>query len=228
MAESCGVFESVYNSRMERGPDVSSHRAHGRALLRVTLIAALLLIIPISSVRLLRTPSNDREWSTTQRVLPRVTQRGDLVEIRNVRDFTWQSESEFDVRYVNRTYDLRELDSVLYSISRFGGVPGLAHSFLTFGFGDEFVSISVEARKENAETYSPMRGLLREYELMYVIGTERDVLGLRTQVWKEAVTLYPIRTTPEQLRRAFVDMTMRAESLPHHSGYIRPVIFGHQ
>jgi hypothetical protein len=198
---------------MLRSPRTGVRPRVHRILLRLAAVVAVVLLLAFAFVRLARTPSNEREWNAAQRVLPRVEVRGELVEIRNVRDFTWRSESEFDARYLDRTFDLRELDSVWYAISRFGGVPGLAHAFLTFGFGDEYVSISVEARKEAHETYSPYRGLLREYELMYVIGTERDVLGLRTNVWKEDLTLYPIRTTPEQIRRTFVDMTMRAEKL---------------
>lgn len=145
--------------------------------------------------------------------MPRVTRHGPLIEIRNIRDFAWRSETDFDSHYITKTYDLRELDSVWYAVSRFGSIPGLAHSFLTFGFGDEYVAISVEARRELGETYSPFRGVLGEYELIYVIGTERDVVGLRTNIWKEAVSLYPIRTTPEKIRQAFVDMGMRAEKL---------------
>ena len=42
------------------------------------------------------------------------------------------------------------------------------------------MAVSVEIRKEKGESFSPWRGLLREYELMYVVGDERDVIRLRT------------------------------------------------
>jgi hypothetical protein len=135
------------------------------------------------------------------------------VEIRNVREFVYRTESDFDAQYATRVYDLRKLDSVWYAVSRFSAVPGMAHAFLTFGFGDEYVAISVEARREKNESYGPIRGMLREYELLYVIGAESDVIGLRTNIWKEGVSLYPIRTTPEKMRKAFLGMAMRAEGL---------------
>ncbi|HUP47769.1 MAG TPA: DUF4105 domain-containing protein [Thermoanaerobaculia bacterium] len=184
-----------------------------RRLLLAAVATALAFSLPFLVVRIVRTPSNDREWHPAQRVLPRVSVSGDRVGIRNVRDFAYRSDADFDQQYVDRTYDLGKLDSVWYGVSRFGAIPGLAHSFLTFGFGDEYVAISVEARKEADETYSPFRGLLRQYELMYVIGTERDVIGLRTDVWQEDVHLYPVRATPEAMRRAFLDMVTRAEKL---------------
>lgn len=184
-----------------------------RRLVFLTAIVALIAAVPLLVVRTLRTPSNERQWNVSQRILPRVTVDGDRVEIRNIRDFRYRSESDFDVYFVDRSYDLGSLDSVGYVVSRFGSAPGLAHAFLTFGFGDDHVAISVEARKEAGESYSPLRGLMREYELTYVIGTERDVIGVRTNIWKESVSLYPIRADRDAMRRVFLDMVRRADAL---------------
>lgn len=182
-------------------------------LRRLVFGSLIVLAVVIAAIRVVRTPSNGRVWHSHQQRLPRVTVRGPLVEVRNIRDFVYRSETDFDRRYVDRTYDLRKLDSAWYVVSRFGGVPGLAHAFLSFGFGDEYLAISVEARKERDETYSPLRGMLNSYELMYVAGSERDLIGVRTHVWKEGVTLYPIRAKPEKLRAVFLHMTARAEKL---------------
>jgi hypothetical protein len=182
-------------------------------MIRILLAVFAVVALTIATIRLVRDPSASRDWHPQQRTVPSISVRGDLVEIRGVRDFGYRGESDFEARYVDRTYDLEKLDAADYVVSRFGGVPGLAHAFLTFGFGGERVAISVEARKERGETYSPLRGLLNEYELMYVIGSERDLIGVRTHVWKEAVTLYPVRATPDQLRRMFLEMVTRAEKL---------------
>jgi hypothetical protein len=180
---------------------------------RILMGAIALIALAVTVIRLVRTPSSDRQWHAHQSLPPDVKVRGDLVEIRNIRDFVHRSATDFDVHYLDRAYDLRKLDAADYVVSRFGSVPGLAHAFLTFRFGDEYVSISVEARKERTESYSPLRGVLNEYELMYVIGSERDLIGLRTHVWKEEVILYPIRTTPDNLRRLFIDMIERANEV---------------
>ena len=179
----------------------------------------LVIAIAVTIIRLVRTPSNDRAWHPQQERLPRVLVRGDMVEIRNARDFVHRSETEFARRYFDRTYDLRELQSAEYVVSRFGGIPGLAHAFLTFRFGDEYLAISVEARKERDETYSPIKGLLNAYELMYVIGSERDLIGVRTHIWKEDVTLYPIKADRANVREVFLSMVRRAGALsqtPEH------------
>ena len=162
---------------------------------------------------LLRRPSTSRDWSPDQKVMPSVAIRGDLVEVRNVRNFRYRSTSDFDLNYETRTYDISKLDSVWFIVERFGDIPGLAHTFLSFGFGDEYVAISAEIRKERGALYSPWKGLLREYELMYVIGDERDLIGLRTNHRRDLTYLYPVRTTPEKMRQVFLDMVRRADSL---------------
>lgn len=185
-------------------------------LIRVAAVIAMVVVVTIAAIRATREPSTNRDWVAEQKRLPSIAINGDIVQIREMRDFGWRAEDAFTPRYVTRRFDLRQLDSVDYVISRFGGIPGLAHAFLTFGFNGEYVSVSVEARKERNETYSPLRGLLGEYELIYVIGTERDLIGVRTHVWKETVMLYPIRTTRARIREVFVGMLQRADLLSRH------------
>jgi hypothetical protein len=70
--------------------------------------------------------------------------------------------------------------------------------------------VSVEARREADEEYSLLGGLLRRFELTYVVGTEEDVIGLRA-VRGDTLFLYPSRATPEQSAALFVDMLGAAE-----------------
>ncbi|HEU0076920.1 MAG TPA: DUF4105 domain-containing protein, partial [Longimicrobiaceae bacterium] len=49
--------------------------------------------------------------------------------------------------------------------------------------------------------------------LIYVVGEERDVIGLRAVAWNDPVYLYPVRATPEQAREMFVRMLRRAQAL---------------
>jgi len=99
-------------------------------------VIAICVAAVIAILVLLRKPSNDRDWSTDQKVLATAAVRGDLVEIRNVRNFRYRSETDYTPAYETRTYDLRKLDSVWFVVERFGA-GGMAHTFLSFGFGDE-------------------------------------------------------------------------------------------
>ena len=138
-----------------------------------------------------------------------------LVRIRNVRNFSYRTAEDFDGRYEDRTYDLGRLERVWFVLSPFGGAwRGPAQAFLSFEFADgQHVSISVEARREVGEEYSVVKGLLRRYELIYVIGDERDLVALRAVHWNDPTYLYPVRATPEQAREIFVRMLERTQEI---------------
>ena len=179
------------------------------------IVGAVLALaaVPFLIVRLTEQPSNDRTWATDQRLLPEIRRTRNVVTIGNVRNFVYRSEDNYIPRWEQRTYDLAKLDSLWFVVERFGDFPGLAHTLLSFGFGDEYVAISAEIRKEEGEEYSPLGGLLRQYELMYVIGDERDLLALRTNHRRDVVFLYPVKTTPEKMRALFLAMVGRADRL---------------
>lgn len=160
-------------------------------------------------------PSHDRAWVPGQEVLPEVVFEDSLVRVRNVRSFAYRSADDFTPAYEDRTYDLRKIERVWFVLSPFAkGWRGPAHTFLSFSFSDsQHVAVSVEARREVGEEYSVWKGAARRYELMYVIGDERDLIGLRSAIWRDPVYLYPMRATPEQARELFVRMLRRAHQI---------------
>ena len=159
-------------------------------------------------------PSNERDWALDQAVLPTAEFNGNLVTIRNIRDFTYASTTSYAPAYYDKTFDLEKIESLWYIVEPFSKGGNLAHTFLSFGFeGDEYVSVSVEIRKEKGESFSPLKGLLRRYELMYVIADERDVIKLRSNYRKDKVFLYPINASKEATRSIFTDMLTRANDL---------------
>ena len=177
------------------------------------LAVPVLLALPFAYVQLTQRPSLERDWSPDQRVMPKATIDGDKVTIDKVRNFTYRATDDYTPAYEQRTYDLAKLDSVWFVVEHFGDAPAIAHTFVSFGFGGEYVAISVEIRKERGEVYSPLKGMLRQYELMYVIADERDVLGLRTNFRRDPVYLYRVKSTPAQMRQMFLDMVGRANRL---------------
>jgi hypothetical protein len=170
---------------------------------------------------LLRRPSNARTWSGDQSRLPRVRFDGHRVHVADVRNFAYRSEYDFDERWDDRTYDLDQLASVwfvLVPLSERFQAP--AHAFVSFGFDDgSYVSISIEARREAGERYSALLGLFRKYELIYVMGDERDVIGRRALYDGSPVYLYPIKATREAVRAIFVEMLTHADALHAHPAF---------
>ena len=90
----------------------------------------------------------------------------------------------------------------------------VAHVFVCFGFSDgQTVAVSVEGRRVDGIPYRLIPSLFRQYQLIYVVGDERDVVGLRGAIWKKPVFFYPANTTDERKRAIFLDMMERAHSL---------------
>lgn len=175
--------------------------------------AGVIAVVAIAFVILVR-PSNDRDWSPDQARLPVAEFDGPLVTIRNVRNFQYLSTDRWQEGWYDKTLDLRELDSLWFIVEPFGEREGPAHTFLSFGFADrDFISISAEIRKEKGESFSALKGLLRQYEIMYVVGDERDLVKLRSNYRKDDVYLYPVRTSAEKKRELFVEMLTRANRL---------------
>lgn len=197
-------------SRTTPNPMPGSPEPRRSLLLRagIGLVAAWLALV--AAFR----PSNEREWAADQARLATATIDGESVRIHNVRNAFYRSASDFDARWEEREYRLDRIESVWFIVEPFADWRGPAHTFLSFGFaGGEYVAISVEIRKERGESFSPWLGLLRQYELMYVIGDERDLIGLRANHRRDQVFLYPVRTTPAKMRALFVSMLERANAL---------------
>jgi hypothetical protein len=172
------------------------------------MAVAALAIFTVLVILFLRVPaSNDRDWQPDVSVTPHATVNGDLVTIHGVRNFDYRSESDFTPRWEDRTYDLRKLDSADIIAVYWSG-KAVAHIMVSFGFQDQdYLAVSIETRKEKGESYSPLAGFFRRYELYYVVADERDVIRVRTTYRQpqEDVYIYRTRTPQRNIRRSFLD-----------------------
>ncbi len=151
-------------------------------------------------------PSNNRDWQPDLAVLPYANIDGNQVTIHNIRNCDYRTESEFEVRHYDKTFELDRLRTAdLYMV--YWGSPYMAHTMVSFGFeGGEYVCFSIEARKEKGEGYSAVKGFFRQFELMYVVSDERDVIRLRTNYRQgEEVYLFRLNGSPTQVRAFFMD-----------------------
>ncbi|HUP78294.1 MAG TPA: DUF4105 domain-containing protein, partial [Pirellula sp.] len=126
----------------------------------------------------------------------------------------YRSETDYDVRHYDLSFALADVNKIDFLIVPFQNNSLLAHTMFSFGIRDgrHFI-ISVEARLDHGASYSPLRGITNKFELMYLIGDERDLIPLRTEARKADVYLYPGRATPDQVQNLLVDMLERANQL---------------
>jgi hypothetical protein len=159
-------------------------------------------------------PSNDRDWTPGMEVMPKADFRGDKVAIRNIRSSQYRTYDDFDVYYYDKTFDLGKLTTVDFIVVPFNDMPDIAHTMLSFGFEDkDYVAVSVEIRREKGEKYNVLKGFLRQYELMYVVADEQDVIVKNANKSPSEVYLYRSTATPEQARKLFVDVMKRVNKL---------------
>lgn len=179
-------------------------------IIALTLIIGTALII----THFVTAPSNDRDWSLDQSVLPYAKINDNLVTIHNIRNFTYASTTSYTPDYYNKTFDVSKIKKVWYIVEPFSGFRGSAHTFLSFEFENEtFIAVSIEIRKEKGESFSALKGLFNRYELMYVFADERDAIKLRSNYRKDLVYVYPVKTTTEKARALFLDMVKKANEL---------------
>src|SRR5262245_37782288 len=104
-----------------------------------------------------------------------------------------------------------------YVVASMAHWDGVAHVFVCFSFSDgQHVAVSVEGQRVKGHPYRVIPSMFRQYQIIYIIGDEHDVVGLRGAIWKDPVYFYPVRTTYERKRAIFVDMMERAHSLEDH------------
>ena len=145
-------------------------------------------------------PTNDRNWTPDVARTVTATIDGDRLVVKNVRNFTWRSDTDFDQRWEQRTYNLSRLTNVDLIMSYWMG-EAIAHTIVSFGFDDGArLAFSIETRKEIGEGYSSVAGFFKQFELAVVAGDERDVVRVRSNVRGEDVRIYRLRMTPANAR----------------------------
>jgi hypothetical protein len=133
---------------------------------------------------------------------------GDRLVVKNVRNFTWRSDTDFDQRWEQRTYNLSHVTDVDLIMSYWAG-EAIAHTIVSFGFDDAArLAFSIETRKESQEGYSSVAGFFKQFELAIVAADERDAVRVRSNVRGEDVRIYRLRMSPKNaqiLLREYVE-----------------------
>jgi Domain of unknown function (DUF4105) len=158
--------------------------------------------------------SHQRDWRSDLAVLPYAEIRSDRVRLFNIRNCNYRTETDYDVRHFDREILLSDVRTIDFIVVPFRETPLLAHTMLSFGLADgEHIVYSVEARLQKGQSYAAIGGALNEFELIYVVGTEKDLIRLRTDVRKVDVYLYPILAPPPQVQKVFLAATARVNEI---------------
>lgn len=185
-----------------------------KSLLNYLYVVFIFSFLIVFLLFLFKTPSLDRDWNLDQKILPKIYFYWDSINIKNIRNFQYNSTSEYRVLYYDKTYDLNNIESLYYIIEPFSNYDWPAHTMMSFGFSNwDYLTISAEIRKEVGESFSAIKWLLKQYELVYMVWDENDLVKLRANYRKDEVIMYPIKTSKENIKNIFVSMLKRADYL---------------
>src|SRR6266508_1335975 len=178
--------------------------------LGVWAVALAIILFWWSTLR----PSNDRDWQPDVARLASAEVQGNRLIVHNLRNADYLTETDYTVRYEERAYELSKLRGLdLFMI--YWDSPSIAHTILSWQFdGSPPLAISIETRKQNGEEYSTVGGFFKQYEIIYVVADERDVIRLRTNYRNdgagEEVYLYRLKTPIPQARALVLDANPNA------------------
>jgi hypothetical protein len=175
--------------------------------------AAIALVLGVVAWWLTIAPSGDRNWRPEVAVMPRAFIDGDHVRITGVRNFDYRSRNDFTPHYEVREVDLSHLTGLDFFVSYFMEGP-VAHTFVSFIFDNAApLSISIETRPEAGRGFEPVASMFKQFELIYVVGEERDLVGVRAIHRGEPVYLYHVNTSADSARRLFLVYLRRINEL---------------
>lgn len=181
------------------------------------LVMLVGLLVWLSTIQ----ASNNLEWRAEVANLPKIVINNKTIVVQNFRNARWH-EGGVTTSWENREYDLTKLNSLDLIVEPFNDSKLMAHTMLDFGFGEQgHIIISVEARKEVFEEYSLVAGALRQFELIYIFGDEKDLLSLRALERGSALHLYPIKADAKFIVSLFKDLVKSANALHDEPKFYR-------
>lgn len=178
------------------------------------LLQILVLLIIVESLYLLtKQPLGDRTWLPEQ-ARTATAEVQDSITLTNVRDWTYNAQGPVTADWTTAIINPKDITRAWFLIEPFSTLEAVGHTFLSFELSDGRVySFSVEARREENETYSAIQGLFREYELSYQWGTERDFVTRRLIYLDHPLRLYPLTLSPEASQALFLSLIEETNNL---------------
>jgi len=174
---------------------------------------AIALVLGVVAWWLTIAPSGDRNWRPEVAVMPRAFIEGDRVRITGVRNFDYRSRNDFTVHYEEREVELSHLTGLDFFVSYWSEGP-VAHTFVSFIFDNAApLSISIETRPEIGRGFEPIASMFKQFELIYVVGEERDLVGVRAIHRRETVYLYHLNASLADARRLLLIYLARINEL---------------
>ncbi len=175
---------------------LSFSRAHPVRVLGYAVLGGLCLFLLLAFTA---TPRLDRDWVDNLERMPDIELRADGFSMSHVRDWAYDADSDVARDVAAFAGAFEDLRNVWFMIEPHPGLEMMAHTLVLFEFGDDrLVGLTIEARKEENESYSAFWGTFNAFELAYIWATPKDLLTRRAVYLDHDVLVYPLELTDEQ------------------------------
>jgi hypothetical protein len=192
-----------------------------RKLLKLAIVFGAFVVV--ASWWLTLKPSNDRAWQPDVAQIAWAQINGDEVTLHNVRNCDYRTDTNFTPHWETRTVRLSQITGMDVAINYWGS-PWISHPIVSFLFADALpLCFSIETRKAIGQTYSALRGLYRQYTLIYVVADERDSIRVRSNYRHEDVYLYHTLASPAQARERFLEYINAINALRDHARWYNEI-----
>lgn len=170
------------------------HRPARAAAYVVVAVLAIFLLLAFTA-----TPRLDRDWVDNLERMPDIELEAGGFSMTHVRDWAYDATSDVARREAEFVAEFGELQNVWFMIEPHPGLEMMAHTLVLFEFADDrLLGLTIEARKEEDETYSAFWGTFNAFELAYIWATPKDLLTRRAVYLDHDVLVYPLALTDEQ------------------------------
>jgi len=167
--------------------------------------AAALLFGGVLAWWMTLSPTNDSDWQPDVAQKAWADIQGDEVTFHNVRNCDYRTETDYTPHWETRTVGISQITGIDLAIDYWGS-PWIAHPIVSFQFtGAPPLCFSIETRRKVGQTYSAIEGLYRQFELIYIVADERDVIRVRTNYRDEDIYLYHTTISPARSRERFLE-----------------------
>ena len=121
-----------------------------------------------------------------------------MLSVQNLRDDRLDEDGVVRPGFVDRSLRLSDIERAWFLVEPFPALPiddfkGVAHTYFAFDVkGQPPITVSIEARRERGERFDIGKGLLNQYELMYIWATEEDTTVKRVLDQKNELYMFPL------------------------------------
>lgn len=189
-------------------------------------IACIALILMLGSFApMFEPPRTDRNWYPYLARTPHVELTAERFSVSPVSDWSYGGLDTVSAEtYGEAGYDIDQLRAVWFMLEPQPGSQLAAHTLLLFEFeGDRLLGLTIEARREQGEDYSALRGVFNAFELSYIWASARDLLIRRAVMLDHEVFIYPVEITDAQNRALLTNLLQRTQALETQPRYYNTI-----